>query len=114
MKNLILILWFVLFLSSSALAGVEYVTEQVCHAISGCWVDTKTGECPDCVTETRKIVTEIREPFVEPKRTFWTPKKTVKVEIPKKKEIVEKKGNWTCIVGPCDFIDEDGNLIEKG
>ena len=51
---------------------------------------------------------------MEPKRTFWTPKKTVKVEIPKEKEIVEKKGNWTCIVGPCDFIDEDGNLIEKG
>ena len=56
MKNLILILWFVLFLSSSALAGGEYVTEEVCHAISGCWVDTKTGECPDCVTERREVV----------------------------------------------------------
>ena len=120
MKNLILILWFVLFLSPSALAGVEYVTEQVCHAMSGCWIDTKTGECPDCVIERRKVVHTheetpvVEKPFVEPKRTFWTPKKTVKVEIPKKKEIGEKKGNWTCIVGPCDFIDEDGNLIEKG
>ena len=126
MKNLILILWFVLFLSPSALAGVEYVTEEVCHAISGCWVDTKTGECPDCVMERREVTHTHKEkpviveksvvaekPFVEPKRTFWAPKKTVKVEIPKKKEIVEKKGNWTCIVGPCDFIDEDGNLIEK-
>jgi len=114
MKNLILILWFVLFLSSSALAGVEYVTEQVCHAMSGCVLDTKTGECPDCVIERREVVhTHEEKPFVEPKRTFWTPKKTVKVEIPKKKEIVEKKGNWTCIVGPCDFIDENGNLIEK-
>ena len=56
MKHLVLTLWFVLFLSSSALAGVEYVTEEVCHAISGCWVDTKTGECPDCVIEKREVV----------------------------------------------------------
>ena len=121
MKHLVLTLWFVLFLSSSALAGVEYVTEEVCHAISGCWVDTRTGECPDCVMERREVAHTheetpviVEKPFVEPKRTFWAPKKTVKVEIPKEKEIVEKKGNWTCIVGPCDFIDEDGNLIEKG
>ena len=120
MKNLILILWFVLFLSSSALAGVEYVTEQVCHAMSGCVLDTKTGECPDCIIERRKVVHTheetpviVEKPFVEPKRTFWAPKKIVKVEIPKKKEMIEKKGNWTCIVGPCDFIDENGNLIEK-
>ncbi len=24
----------------------------------------------------------------------------------------KKKGNWECIVPPCDFIDEEGNLIE--
>ena len=29
-----------------------------------------------------------------------------------KKTKPKKKGNWTCVVGPCDFIDEDGNLIE--
>ena len=110
MKYLLTTLWFVLLLNTPVGAEVvktEYITEKVCHNISGCWINPKTGECPDCVTETRKIVTEIREPFVEPKRTFWTPKKTVKVEIPKEKEIVKKKGNWTCIVGPCDFIDED-------
>ena len=116
MKNLILILWFVLFLSSSALAGVEYVTEQVCHAMSGCVLDTKTGECPDCVIERRKVVhTHEETPVIVEKPIVRksTPKKTAKVEIPKKKEMIEKKGNWTCIVGPCDFIDEDGNLIEK-
>ena len=136
MKNLILILWFVLFLSSSALAGVEYVTEQVCHAMSGCVLDTKTGECPDCVIERRKVVHTHEEtpvivekpvvaekPFVEPKRTSWAPKKTAKVKIsiqkswgsidPQKKKTVKKEGNWTCVVGPCDFIDENGNLIEK-
>ena len=34
----------------------------------------------------------------------------------KKKPVVKtkpkKKGKWTCVVGPCDFIDEYGNLIE--
>ena len=34
----------------------------------------------------------------------------------KKKPVVKtktkKKGKWTCVVGPCDFIDKDGNLIE--
>ena len=34
----------------------------------------------------------------------------------KKKPVVKtktkKKEKWTCVVGPCDFIDEDGNLIE--
>ena len=117
MKHLIFTLWFVLFLSSSALAGVEYVTEEVCHAISGCWVDTKTGECPDCVLETREVAhtheeepVVVEKPFVEPKRTFWAPKKTAKVEISKKKEIIKKEGNWTCIVGPCDFITEDDRI----
>ena len=83
MKHLVLTLWFVLFLSSSALAGVEYVTEEVCHAMSGCWMDTKTGECPDCVIEKREVVHTheetpviVEKPFVEPKRISWAPKKT--------------------------------------
>ena len=110
MKNLILILWFVLFLSSSALAGVEYVTEQVCHAISGCVLDTKTGECPDCVIERRKVVhTHEETPVVKKPEVLKRPV----VKMTPKKETIKKKGNWTCIVGPCDFIDEDGNLIEK-
>ena len=117
MKHLVLTLWFVLFLSSSALAGVEYVTEEVCHAMSGCSVNVKTGECPDCVMERREVAhtheeepVVVEKPFVEPKRTFWAPKKTAKVEISKKKEIIKKEGNWTCIVGPCDFITEDDRI----
>ena len=110
MKNLILILWFVLFLSSSALAGVEYVTEQVCHAMSGCVLDTKTGECPDCVIERRKVVhTHEETPVIVEKPIDRKHTPIVRKSTPKK----EKKGNWTCIVGPCDFIDENGNLIEK-
>ena len=111
MKNLILILWFVLFLSSSALAGVEYVTEQVCHAMTGCVLDTKTGECPDCVIEKREVVhTHEETPVIVEKPVVV--KKGVTIEEPIVKSKSKKK--WTCIVGPCDFIDENGNLIEKG
>ena len=114
MKHLVLTLWFVLFLSSTVLAGVEYVTEMVCPAPAGCWIDMKTGECPDCVIGKREVVhTHEEKPFVEPKKSYWAPKKTVTVETPKKKETIKKRGDWTCIVGPCDFIDENGNLIEK-
>ena len=55
MKHLVITLWIVIFLGSTALTGDEYVTEEVCPAISGCWVDTKTGECPDCVMERREV-----------------------------------------------------------
>ena len=110
MKHLVLTLWFVLFLSSTVLAGVAYVTEEVCHALSGCWIDTKTGECPDCVIERRKVVHIHEEKLVVIEKPLVVIEKPiVRKSIPKK----EKKGNWTCIVGPCDFIDENGNLIEK-
>ena len=101
MKHLILILWFVLFMSSSALAGVEYVTEEVCHAMAGCRMDVKTGECPDCVIEKREVVHTHEE-------TFIVKKKPVVKTTPKKKSTRKKK--WRCIVKPCDWIDEDGYL----
>ena len=117
MKNLILILWFVLFLSSSALAGVEYVTEQVCHAMTGCVLDTKTGECPDCVIEKREVVHThevipviVEKPVIAEKSVVVEKRVTIEEPIVKSKS----KKKWTCIVGPCDFIDENGNLIEKG
>ena len=50
------------------------------------------------------------------------PKPEVAVTEPMKSEVVKtepvveskpkKKVKWKCIVPPCDFIDEDGNLIE--
>jgi len=97
MKNLILILWFVLFLSSSALAGVEYVTEQVCHAMSGCVLDTKTGECPDCVIERRKVVhTHEETPVVKQRPVVKT--------TPKKETSIPSNKKWVgtlfkCMVG---------------
>jgi hypothetical protein len=101
MKHLVLTLWFVLLMSSSALAGVEYVTEEVCPALAGCWMNVKTGECPDCVIERRKVVHTHEE-------TFIVKKKPVVKTTPKKKSTGKKK--WKCIIDPCDWIDEDGNL----
>ena len=71
----LLSLIFVMVTLSSAFATetrTEFITEEVCHAVAGCWVNVKTGECPDCVTETRKIVTVVEieksgfDSFVEP------------------------------------------------
>ena len=107
MKHLVLTLWFVLFLSSSALAGVEHVTEEVCHAIAGCWMNPKTGECPDCVMEKREVAhTHEEEPVV-------VEKKVTKVIIEKPIVKFKSKKKWTCIIKPCDFIDENGNLIDE-
>ena len=103
MKNLILILWFVLFLSSSALAGVEYVTEQVCHAMSGCVLDTKTGECPDCVIERRKVVhTHEETPVIVEKPVIK--KRPVVKTTPKKETTIPSNKKWVgtlfkCMVG---------------
>ena len=109
MKHLVLTLWFVLFLSSTVLAGVEYVTEEVCPALAGCWINVKTGECPDCVIERREVAhTHEEKPVIV--------EKPIVRFIPKKEKLVDgytRKVKWTCIIKPCDFIDENGNLIEK-
>ena len=101
MKHLVLTLWFVLLMSSSALAGVEYVTEEVCPALAGCWMNVNTGECPDCVIERRKVLHTHEETFIVKKRP-------VVKTTPKKKSTGKRK--WKCIIDPCDWIDEDGNL----
>ena len=87
MKHLVLTLWFVLLMSSSALAGVEYVTEEVCPALAGCWLDTKTGECPDCVMEKREVAhTHEETPVIVEKPVVI--KETPKVEIVVSKPVV--------------------------
>ena len=86
MKHLIFTLWFVLFLSSSALAGVEYVTEEVCHAPAGCWVNVETGECPACVIEKREVThTHEEKPVIKNKSVVkTTPKKEISIPSNKK------------------------------
>ena len=99
MKRKLSILLFSLMFSSVVFAEktvtkTEYITEEVCEAITGCWLDPLTGNCPDCVTITRKIVTEVEEERdlvvakVEKSENVFTDKNGIK---------------WTCVVGPCDF-----------
>ena len=64
MKRLLSSILIIMALSSASYAAAtktEIIEEEVCHAVAGCWINPKTGECPDCVIETRKIVTEIKE-----------------------------------------------------
>ena len=125
MKHLVLTLWFVLFLSSSALAEVEYVTEQVCHAMDGCWMDTKTGECPDCVMERREVPhTHEEKPVIVEKPVV---KKPLVVKTTLKKKIEEEpvvttpwaKTKWVGTLFKCQvgcryaYWDSAGNDYDK-
>ena len=64
MRWLLSLIFVIVTLSSAAATETktEFITEEVCHAVAGCWINPKTGECPECVTETRKIVTVINFP----------------------------------------------------
>ena len=122
----LLSLIFVMVTLSSAFATetkTEYITEEVCHAVAGCWVDTKTGECPDCVVETRKIVTVVEDTkptySILPRSVV-----TLKKEEPEVKKVSEKMCFFPKMakdrdkgVRACDWR-EDGNktvaAIERG
>ena len=76
-------------------------------------------ECGGVVRKKKPEVAKLSSPkkvqLEETKREPIQVTKTKKKK-DKKKPVVKtktkKKGKWTCVVGPCDFIDEDGNLIE--
>jgi len=94
---------FVMVTLSSASAietRTEIITEEVCHAIAGCWMNPLTGECPDCVTETREIVTVIEnEPVV--KERIW---EFDKVEPHKE---ITRKGD-ICFYSELGWVGDDG------
>jgi len=95
--------------ASATETKTEFITEEVCHAVAGCWINPKTGECPDCVTETRKVVAVIEKEKIEEKIDY-VPKRfgLTEVEIPVKKKVV--KGCTVLVAGkprPCDWKDGD-------
>ena len=97
MKKLLLTTSFLTLLISSLFAAetrTELITEEVCPAIAGCWMNPKTGECPDCVTETRKIVTVIE---IEKKENITI----AAIKFPTK-----ENSKRECIVGVCDWLNE--------
>ena len=116
MKHLLIVI--IMTLSSASFAAAtktEIIEEEVCHAVAGCWMNPKTGECPDCVIETRKIVTKLEyEEEVD-----YVPKGLglIEVEIPVKKKVV--KGCTVLVAGkprPCDWAEGDNKravVIER-
>ena len=99
MKRLLSSILIIMTLSSASYAAAtktEIIEEEVCHAVAGCWINPKTGECPDCVIETRKIVTEIKEEKESRVDTYAEP-----AVVEKKKKILDKfflNGNKGCTV----------------
>ena len=109
---------FGMLLSTSVIAGevkTEYITEETCTAIAGCWIDTKTGKCPDCVTVTRKVVTETKIVVESYEIAKAEPKKTKT----KKKKTNYRKKTWVGTLFKCNvgcryaYWDSDGNNYDK-
>ena len=117
--------------SYAAVTKTEIIEEEVCPAVAGCSLDTKTGECPDCIIVTRKVFTEVKEPVIieidesvvevkpiEKTEVVVTVKKTDSFNSQYRRASFKdikrwkkaKNRGWTCFVGPCDFIDKNGNL----
>ena len=105
--------------------------EEVCHAIAGCWVDTKTGECPDCVLETREVAHthEVTPVIVEKPEIAENPvvKKPLVVKTTPKKRVEKEsvvttpwaKTKWVGTLFKCEvgcryaYWDSAGNNYDK-
>ena len=75
-------------------------TERICVAPAGCPIVMETGECPNCIDK-----------YVEEEENEYTDE-YLNGLLAKSKGL-RNKGKWKCIIGPCDWIDSDGNLIVK-
>ena len=74
-------------------------------------------ECGDVVRESANLFMKVLKDSHEIIKEKFTSTEVSEIPAQKKVKPVEetkpkKKGNWKCIVPPCDFIDEDGNPIE--
>ena len=105
MRWLLSLIFVIVTLSSASATETktEFITEEVCHAVAGCWINPRTGECPDCVTETRKIVTVIEKS----KRTF----RDFSEKIEKENNVLiadisTNNEERECIVGVCAWLKE--------
>ena len=105
MRWLLSLIFVIVTLSSTSATETktEFITEEVCHAVAGCWIDPRTGECPDCVTETRKVVTVI----VKSERTFRDFSKKIEKENNELiADISTNNEERECIVGICAWLKE--------
>ena len=74
-------------------------------------------ECGGVVRKSTNLFMKVLKDSQEIIKEKFTSTEVSEIPAQKKVKTVEKtkpkkKGNWECIVPPCDFIDEDGNLIE--
>ena len=102
MKKSMSYILFGILVSTSAIAyevKTEYITEEVCPASAGCWMNPKTGECPDCITITRKVVVENYN------TTVTKPKIVVHHE---KKPEKKKNRSWVGVLMKCVSACENG------
>ena len=76
-------------------------TERICVAPAGCPIVMETGECPNCIDK-----------YVEEEENEYTDE-YLNGLLAKSKGLRSNRGKWKCIVGPCDWIDSNGNLIVK-
>ena len=76
-------------------------TERICVAPAGCPIVMETGECPNCIDK-----------YVEEEQNEYTDE-YLNGLLAKSKGLRSNRGKWKCIVGPCDWIDSNGNLIVK-
>ena len=90
------------------------LAKQICLAPSGCSIEIDTGFCPKCI--------EVKEepPIIKEEKVVVEKKPIVKIPPKKKpsqlvfqsKPKISCSQKWECIVPPCDWIDENGCLIE--
>ncbi len=100
----------------SSLEGTDGFQQSILRSIYRSQRDKRELICsdyPNLLEECRGVVRKKKK------------KEVVKLSSPKKVQLEETKGKpiqvsktkkkvkWKCIVSPCDFIDEDGNLIEE-
>ena len=99
----------------SSLEGTDGFQQSILRSIYRSQRDKRELICsdyPNLLEECGGVVRKKKPEVVK----LSSPKK-VQLEETKEKPIqvtkTKKKGKWTCVVGPCDFIDEDGNLVTK-
>ncbi len=97
------------------MVGIDGFQQAILRSIYRSQRDKRELICsdyPKILEECGDVVRKVKKPEVV---KLSSPKKVILEETkgkPVEKTKPKKKGNWECIVPPCDFIDEDGNLIE--
>ena len=98
----------------SSLEGTDGFQQSILRSIYRSQRDKRELICsdyPKILEECGGVVRKKKKEVVK----LSSPKKVILEETkgkPVEKTKPKKKGKWKCIVSPCDFIDEDGNLIE--